>query len=175
MTEISVEEGDIVRVEVDAVVNAANTELKLGSGVAGAIRESGGPEIQSECDEIGAIELGGAALTGAGELPATYVIHAASMHPGGETTEQSLRSALSESLVLARENKLRSIALPAIGTGVGGFSMQRCAEIMFEEVRRHLAAETTLEQVSFVLRGEPAYRVFEQVCDRSNVVCISKH
>ena len=170
MSEIKLSEGDISRIEVDAVVNAANTRLWLGSGVAGAIRERGGPGIQEECDRVGAIDLGGAAITGAGELPARYVIHAASMDPGGIATEASLRSSVVRSLCLASEHELRSIAFPAIGTGVGGFSVRRCAEILFEEVERHLeAGGSSLESVCFVLNGEPDYRVFEQVQDASRV------
>ncbi len=170
MSEIRVSEGDISRIEVDAVVNAANTRLRLGSGVAGAIREAGGPAIQEECDRLGPVGLGGAAITGAGSLPARYVIHAASMEPGGCTTEESLRSSVAQALGLAAEHGLRSIAFPAIGTGVGGFSVQRCAEVLFGEVERHLeAGGTSLEIVRFVLYGEPDYRVFEQVQDASRV------
>lgn len=169
MPEIRLSQGDISDIEVDAVVNAANTSLQLGSGVAGAIHERGGPGIQQHCDRIGPIELGAAAMTEAGKLPARYVIHAASMNPGGTTTEDSLRSSVRRSLDLATEHRLSSLALPAIGTGVGGFSVQRCAEILFEEVERHLEDETSLESVRFVLYSEPDYRIFEQVRDASRV------
>lgn len=169
MGRILLSEGDITALAVDAIVNAANTELRLGSGVAGAIRERGGPGIQAECDANGPIELGAAALTGAGALAAKQVIHAAAMRPGSSVSEDSLRSATRASLELARSHALRSIAFPAIGTGVGGFPVQRCAEVMLEEVRAHLAAPTTLETVHFVLFGEPAYRVFEQVNDADRV------
>ena len=169
MTRIRVEEGDLTRLEVDAIVNAANTRLLLGSGVAGAIREAGGAEIQRECDAHGPVPLGGAALTTAGELPARCVIHAAGMELGQAPTEQSLRDCTRETLELARQHGLRSIAFPAIGTGVGGFPMQRCAEIMLEEAERHAAGETPLEEIRFVLYGEPAYRLFEQVLDASRI------
>ena len=169
MSRIHVEEGDLTRCEVDAIVNAANTQLLLGSGVAGAIREGGGPEIQRECDAHGPVPLGGAALTTAGNLPAGCVIHAAGMELGSAPTEQSLRDCTRETLELASRRALRSIAFPAIGTGVGGFSMQRCAEIMLEEAQQHAAGETSLEEIRFVLYGEPAYRIFEQVLDASRI------
>jgi len=169
MGRILLAEGDITAAQVDAIVNAANTELVLGSGVAGAIYRRGGAAIQAECDAHGPVPLGGAALTSGGKLPARYVIHAAAMRPGGGVTEESLRAATRASLELARERELRSIAFPAIGTGVGGFSMQRCAEVMLGEVRDHLARGTSLETVHFVLFGEPAYRVFEQVNDAEKV------
>lgn len=166
---IELVEGDITEQEVDAVVNAANSELVLGSGVAGAIASRGGPSIQAECDAHGPIAVGEAAITGAGELSARHVIHAAGMPPGGSADETSVRSAVRASLVLAREHGLRSVAFPAIGAGVGGFSLQRCAEISLEEVRAHLDGETSLELVRFVLFGEPAYRVFEMVNDAAKV------
>jgi O-acetyl-ADP-ribose deacetylase (regulator of RNase III) len=169
MGRILLSEGDITAVAVDAVVNAANTELVLGSGVAGAIRTRGGPAIQKECDEHGPVALGEAAITTAGELPARFVIHAAAMEPGGHVSEASLRAATRASLELARAKKLRSIAFPAVGTGVGGFPMQRCAEVMLAEARSHLAGDTSLEAVHFVLSGEPAYRLFEMVNDAEKV------
>ena len=169
MARILLEEGDITAAEVDAVVNAANTALQLGGGVAGAIREKGGPTIQAECDRHRPIGLGEAAITGAGALPADHVIHAAGMALGGEVTEASLRECVRSSLELAQERGLARIAFPAIGTGIGGFSVQRCAEIMLEETQLHLAGETSLEEVRFVLFGEPAYRIFEEVRDAERI------
>jgi len=169
MGRIRVVEGDISGAEVDVIVNAANTDLKLGSGVAGAIRERGGPSIQRECDCLGPVPLGEVALTGAGELPARHVIHAASMELGGQTTEEALRMATRRVFEVACEHGLRSIAFPAIGTGVGGLSVQRCAEIMLAEAREHLAQKTSIEEVRFVLFGEPAYRMFEQVEDAERI------
>ncbi len=169
MGRIRVVEGDICQEEVDAIVNAANTDLKLGAGVAGAIRESGGPAIQEECDRLAPVALGDAVLTGAGELPARHVLHAASLELGGQTTEETLRASTRRCLELACERELRSVAFPAIGTGVGGFSVQRCAEIMLEEARRHLDGETSIEEIRFVLFGEPAYRVFEYVDDARRI------
>jgi O-acetyl-ADP-ribose deacetylase len=166
---IVLRECDITREEVDAIVNAANSALQLGTGVAGAIRERGGPSIQEECDRIGPIAVGEAAVTGAGALPARFVIHAASMPPGGRANEKSVRAAMRASLACAREQGCRSIAVPALGAGVAGFPLQRCAEILLEEARRHLEGETTLEEIRFVLFGEPAYRVFEMAHDAAKV------
>jgi O-acetyl-ADP-ribose deacetylase (regulator of RNase III) len=162
-------EGDITREEVDAIVNAANSALRLGAGVAGAIRERGGPSIQEECDRHGPVAVGGAAVTGAGDLPARFVIHAASMPPGGAATEESVRSSVRASLDLACEKGCRTVAVPAVGAGVAGFPLQRCAEVLLEEARRHLDGETCVEEIRFVLFGEPAYRVFEMVDDAARV------
>ena len=166
---IVLREGDITQERVDAIVNAANSALVLGAGVAGAIRAHGGPAIQEECDRIGPIGVGEAAVTGAGRLPARFVIHAASMPPGGAATEASVRSAFRRSLELARERGCRTLAVPAIGAGIAGFPLQRCAEVLLEEARAHLEGETTLEEIRFVLFGEPAFRMFEMVNDAAKV------
>jgi O-acetyl-ADP-ribose deacetylase (regulator of RNase III) len=163
-------EGDITEQDVCAVVNAANSDLVLGAGVAGAIARRGGPSIQAECNAHGPVEVGGAAITGAGELPARFVIHAASMPPGGCASEDSIRSAMCASLALAEANDCETLAVPAIGGGIAGFSLQRCAEILLEEAREHLAREgTKLREIRFVLFGEPAFRVFEMVNDAARV------
>ena len=162
---LTVVEGDLTEQAVDAVVNAANSALKLGSGVAGAIREKGGPEIQAECDARGPIEVGCAAITGAGSLPARHVIHAAGMAPGGEASEDSVRRAARASFALALEHGCRSVAVPAIGAGVGGLAPQRCAEVLIEEARAHLEGDPSLEEIRFVLFGEPMYRLFESARD----------
>jgi O-acetyl-ADP-ribose deacetylase len=159
---VILQRGDITDADVDAVVNAANTHLQLGAGVAGAIRRKGGPTIQQECDAIGPVSLGEAAITGGGQLKARYIIHAASMHLGGLTTEGNLRDATVNSLKRAVEKQLTSIAFPAIGTGIAGFSMNRCAQVMLEEVRKHLSGPTTLQKVLFVLFDEPALKAFQQ-------------
>jgi len=161
-SKVILQPGDITDADVAAVVNAANTRLQLGAGVAGAIRRKGGPTIQQECDGIGPISLGEAAITGGGQLKARYVIHAASMHLGGLTSEGSLRDATFNSLKRAVEKQLTSIAFPAIGTGVAGFPMDRCAQIMLEEVRKHVHGPTTLERILFVLFDAPALQAFEQ-------------
>ena len=162
---VTLVEGDITQQAVDAIVNAANSALQLGAGVAGAIRERGGPTIQKECDEIGPIEVGDAVVTAAGGLPARFVIHAAGMPPGGRATEDSVRRCARRSLVLASERGCRTIAVPAIGAGIGGLSPQRCAEVLLEEARAHLAGDTSLEEIRFVLWGEPSYRIFESAHD----------
>ena len=159
---IALQQGDITDAGVDAIVNAANTRLQLGAGVAGAIRRKGGPTIQQECDQIGPVSLGEAALTSGGQLKARHVIHAASMHLGGLTNEGSLRDATVNSLKRAVEKQLTSIAFPAIGTGVAGFPLSRCAQVMLEEVRKHLSGPTTLERVLFVLFDTPALTSFER-------------
>jgi len=166
---IVLREGDITAQEVDAIVNAANSDLVLGAGVAGAIRSRGGPSIQAECDAHGPIEVGGAAITGAGDLAARFVIHAASMAPGGTASETSVRSALRASLRLAEEHGCETIAVPALGAGIAGFPMQRCAELLLEEARSHLAGGSSLGEIRFVLYGEPAYRVFEMANDAARV------
>ena len=166
---IVLREGDITEQEVDAIVNAANSDLILGAGVAGAIRQKGGPTIQQECDRISPIAVGDAAVTGAGELPARFVIHAAGMPPGGVATEESVRSSMRRSLELAREKQCRTVAVPAIGAGIAGFPLQRCAEILLEEARAHLEAGGGVEEIRFVLFGEPTYRVFEMVDDAAKV------
>jgi O-acetyl-ADP-ribose deacetylase (regulator of RNase III) len=166
---ITLFEGDITDQQVDAIVNAANSALLLGSGVAGAIRSKGGPSIQEECDGHGPVAVGGAAITGAGDLPARHVIHAAGMALGEPASEQSVRSCLCRSLELADEAGCASVAVPAIGAGVGGLSLQRCAEISIEVAREHLAGETGLSEIRFVLFGEPAYRLFEMTHDAAAV------
>lgn len=169
MARVRVEEGDITAASVDAIVNAANTQLQLGEGVAGAIGRAGGPSIQQECDAHGPIGVGDAVITGAGELPARHVIHAAAMDAGQPAREEDLRRCCARALELADDNGLSSIAFPAIGTGSGGLSLQRSAEIMLEEVRGHVERGTGLEEIRFVLFGEPAYRVFEQAQDAERI------
>ncbi len=151
---IALAEGDITEAKVDAIVNAANRRLILGAGVAGAIREKGGPSIQAECNDIGPIEVGDAAAID---------------EPGSATRAEHVRSAFERSLALAAERGCRSLAAPALGTGVGGLSLQRCAEVMLAVAREHLAAETPLEEIRFVLFGEAAYRVFENVNDAAKI------
>jgi len=156
-------QGDLTEMEVDAVVNAANNDLQLGGGVAGAIRRKGGESIQRECDKIGTIPVGGAAITGGGKLKARHVIHAASMQLGGRTAAKDLRSATAHSLRIASEKRLRTVAFPAIGTGIAGFPVRECAEIMLEEVMQHLKKPTSLETVYFVLFDKAALDEFQSV------------
>ena len=166
---ITLVEGDITAQAVDAIVNAANNDLVLGSGVAGAIRANGGPSIQEACDAHGPIAVGEAAITTAGDLPARFVIHAAGMALGGAASEASVRASLGHALRLASENGCRSVAVPAIGAGVGGLGLQRCAEVSLEVARAHLAEDDAIEEIRFVLFGEPAYRVFEMANDAAKV------
>jgi O-acetyl-ADP-ribose deacetylase len=161
-SKITLRQGDLTDAGVDAIVNAANNDLQLGAGVAGAIRSKGGSEIQRECDLIGSIPLGEAAITGGGRLKARYVIHAASMQLGGRTTEENLRASTRNSLARARAHGLKSIAFPAIGTGIAGFPIARCAEVMLGEVRTHLSEQTSLERVEFVLFDRAALDAFER-------------
>ena len=133
------------------------------AGVAGAIRRKGGDAIQRECDAIGSIPVGGAAITTGGKLRARFVIHAASMQLGGETTARALRSSTAHSLRIAAERKLRSIAFPAVGTGIAGFPLTECAQIMLHEVAEYLKNPTSLEKVYFVLFDERALAEFEKV------------
>ena len=157
---IIIRQGDLTEMDTDAIVNAANNDLHLGAGVAGAIRRKGGEEIQRECDAIGSIPLGFAAITGGGKLKAKYVIHAASMGLGGLTNADTLRGSTAHSLRLAAERGLKTIAFPAIGTGIARFPMQECAQIMLEEAARHLEGPTSLETIYFVLLDEDAYKTF---------------
>jgi O-acetyl-ADP-ribose deacetylase (regulator of RNase III) len=159
---VRIAQGDITECKVDAIVNAANNDLILGAGVAGAIRNKGGPEIQAECDRIGSIPLCEAAVTTGGKLNATLVIHAASMHLGGRTSEENLRAATRNSLVRAAERQVESIAFPAIGTGIAGFPMDRCAQVMLEEVRAHLMGATSVQRVEFVLFDGAALAAFRR-------------
>ena len=163
---IRLRQGDLTDADADAIVNAANNELMLGGGVAGAIRIKGGPAIQNECDRIGPIALGEAAITGAGRLRARHVIHAASMRLGESTSEANLRAATRNSLMRANENALKTIAFPAIGTGIAGFPIERCAQVMLEEVRAHLSGPTTLERIDFVLFDRRSLEIFELVLEK---------
>jgi len=163
---VQVLRGDLTLQETDAIVNAANNDLQLGGGVAGAIARRGGPAIQAECDGIGSIPIGEAAATTGGQLKARWVIHAASMRLGGRTTAEALRSSTRRSLEIAKEKGLTSIAFPAIGTGIAHFPLDECARIMVEEVARHCQAGTSLTEIRFVLFGEDAEAAFRHEADR---------
>jgi O-acetyl-ADP-ribose deacetylase (regulator of RNase III) len=164
-TRIEVVQGDLTQETTDAIVNAANNDLLLGGGVAGAIARRGGPAIQRECDAIRPIQVGEAAITTGGKLPAKWVIHAASMRLGGYTSAESLRTSTRRSLELANEKQLRSIAFPAVGTGIAGFPMADCAQIMLAEVVQ-AAASTSVDQVRFVLFGSAAEETFRAEAER---------
>lgn len=157
---IVLQQGDLTEMDADAIVNAANNDLQLGAGVAGAIRRKGGEEIQRECDAIGSIPVGYAAITGGGKLAARHVIHAASMQLGGQTTAAHLRTSVAHSLRIAAERGLKTIAFPAVGTGIAGFPFDECAAIMLQEAAQHLKGETSLEKIYFVLFDDRACDVF---------------
>lgn len=160
---ILIQQGDLTELDVDAIVNAANNDLILGAGVAGAIRRKGGESIQKECNDIGSIPVGYAAITGGGNLKARYVIHAASMSLGGlGTTAKTLRTSTAHSLRLAVDRHLKSIAFPAIGTGVSGFPLEECAQIMLSEAVEHLKGDTSLDRIYFVLFDNTARDVFQR-------------
>jgi O-acetyl-ADP-ribose deacetylase (regulator of RNase III) len=159
---ILIQQGDLTEMDVDVIVNAANNDLILGAGVAGAIARKGGDAIQRECDEIGSIPVGYAAITGGGKLKARHVIHAASMSLGGmRTTAKTLRTSTAHSLRLAAERNLKSIAFPAVGTGVSGFPMDECAQIMLAEALQHLKGETSIETIHFVLFDTRTCEIFQ--------------
>lgn len=158
--------GDITQSEVEAIVNAANTELWLGSGVAGAIAKAGGPEIQKACDKNGPVSLGEVAVTPAGNLKAKYIFHAASMDLDGPTTEESLYDAVKNSLLTAEELGIKSLAIPAIGTGVGGLDEESCAEITLLELTSRAPQISSLEKVEVYLFDSETYEIFEKELKR---------
>jgi O-acetyl-ADP-ribose deacetylase (regulator of RNase III) len=153
--------GDLVEQDVDAIVNAANNDLVLGGGVAGAIRSRGGPSIQEECDAHGPVNVGEAAVTGAGELPARHVIHAASMALGGATTTESLQSSMDHAFQIAQQLRVKTIGIPAVGTGIAGFPIDECAVVMARSLTRALANGWEPDEVRFVLFGDGARRLFQ--------------
>jgi len=155
-------EGDITEMDTDAIVNAANAQLVLGGGVAGAIRRKGGPEIQAECNKIGGTFVGGAVITTAGKLKAKHVIHAVGPRMGEGDEDRKLKNATLNSLKLADEHGLGSISFPAISAGIFGFPIERCAEIMLETAMDYLNGQTSLERVVFCLFGRDSYDVFEK-------------
>jgi len=158
MPELEVRRADVTQIEVDAIANAANTELKHGGGVAAAIARAGGPEVQRESDQRAPIGLGEAVETTAGDMPARYVIHAATMELGGPTSGAIIERATESAVRRAEELGCRSLALVAFGTGVGGFPLDEAAEVMVGAVRR--AASQGLGRVIFCVRDEEAERVF---------------
>jgi len=163
---IEVMQGDLTQQDVDAIVNAANNDLELGGGVAGAIARAGGPAIQAECRKIGPVQVGDAAITTGGNLKARYVIHAASMRLGGRTSADSLRRSTRRSLEIANDKGLRSIAFPAVGTGIARFPLDECARIMIDEVVARARTASSLENVRFVMFGEEAESAFRREADR---------
>lgn len=163
MPNIRLIQGDITALPVEAIANAANDRLWMGGGVAGAIKKRGGQEIEDEAMRQGPIPVGEAIVTGAGSLPARFVIHAIVMGQDLATDAGKIAAATRSSLRRAEELKLKSIAFPALGTGVGGLPYREAAEAMLGAVRAHLSGETSLEEVVFALFGEEAYHAFLSV------------
>jgi O-acetyl-ADP-ribose deacetylase (regulator of RNase III) len=158
MIDMEVRQADVTKLDVDAITNAANTQLKHGGGVAAAIAKAGGPEVQRESNEKAPIGLGDAVETTAGDMPARYVIHAATMELGGPTSSDIIDRATRSALQKADELGCRSLALVAFGTGVGGFSLDEAARLMVEAVRQHEPG--SLERVIFAVHGDAAEREF---------------
>jgi O-acetyl-ADP-ribose deacetylase (regulator of RNase III) len=156
--ELEVREGDIAGVEAEAIANAANDHLWMGVGVAGALKRAGGEEIEREAIALGPIPLGRAVATTAGRLPASYVIHGAAMGQDLRTNAELVRRTTRSCLALADELGCRSVALPAFGTGVGGFPLPECARIMVDEARSF--EPRALERVIFAVFGGEAYEAF---------------
>ena len=162
MAELEVMDADITRLEVDAIANAANTQLAHGGGVAGAISRAGGPAVQRESDERAPIELGEAVETTAGDMPARWVIHAATMELGGPTSAEIIERATRSTLAKAEELGARSLALVAFGTGVGGFPLDDAARIMVGAARDHSGE---LERIVFAVHGGAAERAFREALE----------
>ena len=160
---IEIADGDIAAQTTDAIVNAANNAFWMGSGVAGAIKSRGGKGIEDEAMAQGPVEPGECVITTAGRLKARRVIHAAVMGQDLATSATLIEAATRNALRLAESHGLASIALPAFGTGVGGFPIQDCARIMIDAVREHAGVARSLGLVRFVLFGQTAYAVFERV------------
>ncbi len=160
---VFIELGDIALSTCEAVVNAANSELWMGSGVAGALRRAGGASIEQEAVRQGPIAVGEAVITRAGSLPSLHVIHAAAMGPGRRATAEGVAAATRATLTLAVEQKIDTLAFPALGTGVGGLSLEACADEMLGAVREHLLAQALPQEIRFVLFGENALLIFKRV------------
>ena len=154
-------QGDITEMETDAIVNAANAALQLGGGVAGAIRRKGGPKIQEECNKIGGTFVGGAVITTGGKLRAKYVIHAVGPRYGEGDEDRKLRNATLNSLKLADQYSLRSIAFPAVSAGIFGFPKDRCAKIMLSTTVEYLKGTTNLQRIVFCLYDSETFHIFE--------------
>jgi len=161
-TILELTQGDITDLDTDAIVNAANTALQLGGGVAGAIRRKGGPKIQEECNRIGGTRVGGAVMTTGGNLEAKYVIHAVGPRHGEEHEDAKLKDATLNCLILADKNNLKSIAFPAISTGIFGFPKDRCATIMLSTTVAYLQGPTKLEKVVYCLYDQKTFEIFKR-------------
>ena len=161
-SKIKLEQGDITELEVDAIVNAANDQLILGSGVAGAIRIKGGPKIQEECNKIGGTFVGGAVITNGGDLKAKQVIHAVGPRLGEGGEDRKLKNATLNSLKLMDEHDLSTIAFPAISTGVFGYPIEKCAKIMISTTKEYLKSDTLIKEVIFCLYTSTDFEIFDK-------------
>ena len=159
-SKIKLVQGDITESETDAIVNAANAQLILGGGVAGAIRKKGGPAIQEECNKIGDTFVGGAVITTGGNLKAKYVIHAVGPRMGEGNEDEKLKNATLNSLKLMDEHRLKTIAFPAISTGIFGYPIDRCSKIMISTAKEYLSGNTQIEEVIFCLYTTSDFDIF---------------
>ena len=164
-TTIRIIQADITTLDVDAIVNAANTELWMGGGVAGAIKRRGGESVEQEAIAQGPIRVGETVITRGGTLPARAVMHAATMGPDLSTNEEAIRRATRSALARAAERGWTSVALPALGTGVGGFPLDRAASVMTEEILAHLRGGTSLREVVLALWGGEAEAAFRRALE----------
>jgi len=161
---ITVMSGDITKLEIDAIVNAANSQLIMRGGVAGAILRAGGREIQEEADEKAPVPVGKAIATTAGKLKARYVIHAPTMEsPAMPTSRQNVRLATKGALDCARQVRIASIAFPGMGTGVGGLNVEEAANVMVDEIKNHLESVTPLKKIVLVGFGSDLTEAFVKV------------
>ncbi len=167
--QIKIIQGDITDSSADAIVNAANNHLWMGSGVAGAIKRKGGQQIEEEAVSKGPIPVGEAAVTSAGDLRCEYVIHAAAMGQDLATDEAKIRSATRNALLRVEELGLGSIDFPALGTGVGGFPIEKAAKIMIDEAKRFLADSFSVTIIGFILFDSDAFDAFKQELGSDNI------
>ncbi len=165
-SEIELVQGDITESDTDAIVNAANSQLILGAGVAGAIRSKGGPSIQEECNAIGHCPVGGAVITGGGNLKARHVVHAVGPRQGEGDEEEKLKNATLNSLKVADQNHLKSITFPAISTGIYGFPLDACARIMLSTTMEYLSGPTKIERVVFALFDDKSFKAFKDQLEK---------
>jgi len=161
-SKIRLVQGDITKLGTDAIVNAANSQLILGGGVAGAIRSKGGPTVQEECNRIGGTFVGGAVITTGGKLKAKHVIHAVGPRMGEGNEDEKLKNATLNSLRLMDDNNLKSIAFPAISTGIFGYPIDRCSKIMIATAKEYLNGNTQVNEVIFCLYTTSDFEVFDK-------------
>jgi O-acetyl-ADP-ribose deacetylase (regulator of RNase III) len=162
---IKLVQGDITELNTDVIVNAANAQLILGGGVAGAIRRKGGPSIQEECNKIGSTFVGGAIITTGGNLKASHVIHAVGPRMGEGDEDAKLKETVINSFKLMDKHALKTIAFPAISTGIFGYPIERCSEVMISTAKEYLIGDTQIKEVIFCLYSSPDFEVFDNELD----------